>query len=224
MSQELSIFVDESGDRAGLSEYYLVCLVFHNQKNDVSESVMKYERFLALSNLPNIPFHSEPLLNGRKEYANLGLQSRKRMISSFATLVRHLPIKYTSFIYKRKEYAQPSHLSKRIEDDLKDFLSSELEFFQQYEVVKVYYDNGQDVVKQALDSSLNAVLSTGVVERRKTSMTDYRLEQVADYLCTIELAATKYEASKNGATYNKFFGGVGCFKRNWLKQVIRKKL
>lgn len=29
-------------------------------------------------------------------------------------------------------------------------------------------------------------------------MTDYRLEQAADYLCTIELAAIKYAAKEDG--------------------------
>ncbi len=60
--------------------------------------------------------------------------------------------------------------------------------------MKVYYDNGQDIVKQALDRSVGKVLSKGVARRRRTSMTDYRLEQVADYLCTIELALVKYGA------------------------------
>lgn len=55
-------------------------------------------------------------------------------------------------------------------------------------------------------------------------MTDYRLEQVADYLCTIELALVKYEAKGNGETYNKLFGGVGSFKRNWLKQARGKRI
>lgn len=64
------------------------------------------------------------------------------------------------------------------------------------------------------DGSVGKVLSKGVVRRRKTSMTDYRLEQVADYLCTIELALVKCEAKENGETYNKFFGGIGSFKRN----------
>lgn len=68
------------------------------------------------------------------------------------------------------------------------------------------------------------VLSKGVVRRRKTSMTDYRLEQVADYLCTIELALVKCEAKENGETYNKFFGGIGSFKRNWLKQARSKRI
>ena len=91
--------------------------------------------------------------------------------------------------------------------------------------MKVYNDNGQDIVKQALDRSVGKVLSKGVVvRRRKTPMTDYRLEQVADYLCTIELALVKYEAKENGETYNKFFGGIGPFKRNWLKQARRKRI
>ncbi len=55
-------------------------------------------------------------------------------------------------------------------------------------------------------------------------MTEYRLSQAADYFCTIELAALKYEANEAGETYNKFFGGVGAFKRNWLKQARRKRL
>ena len=55
-------------------------------------------------------------------------------------------------------------------------------------------------------------------------MTDYRLEQVADYLCTIELALVKYQAKEDGETYNKFFGGIGSFKRNWLKQTRSKRI
>ena len=55
-------------------------------------------------------------------------------------------------------------------------------------------------------------------------MTDYRLEQVADCLCAIELAAIKYEAKEDGGTYGKFFGGIGAFKRNWLKQARRKRM
>lgn len=71
---------------------------------------------------------------------------------------------------------------------------------------------------------MDKIPSKGVVGRRKTSMTDYRLEQVVDYLCTIELALVKHEAKEDGETYNKFFGGIGTFKRNWLKQARSKRI
>ena len=112
---------------------------------------------------------------------------------------------------------------ERMGRDISSAMIEHLGFFQSFDDVKVYYDNGQDIVKQALDRSVGKVLSKGVVRRRKTSMTDYRLEQVADYLCTIELALVKYEAKENGETYNKFFGGIGSFKRNWLKQARSKR-
>ena len=66
MAKELSIFVDESGDRGGKARYYLLTLVFHDQADSIAEAVTGYEAKLARADLPNIPFHSEPLMNGHK--------------------------------------------------------------------------------------------------------------------------------------------------------------
>ncbi len=66
MAKEPSIFVDESGDRGGKARYYLLTLVFHDQADSISRAVTGYESKLARADLPNIPFHSEPLMNGHK--------------------------------------------------------------------------------------------------------------------------------------------------------------
>ncbi len=224
MARELSIFADESGDRGGKARYYLLTLVFHDQADSIAESVTAYEARLARADLPNIPFHSEPLLNGHKDYENLGIEQRKAMFAYFSAFVRKLPISYSTFVYRRSEFDDPRELMERMRRDISEVMLTHLAFFQSFEDVKVYYDNGQDIVKQALDQAIGTVLSRGVVQRRKTSMTHYRLEQVADYLCTIELALVKYGAKEDGETYNKFFGGVGRFKKNWLKQARSKRL
>lgn len=44
--------------------YYLLTLVFHDQAESITEAVTGYEARLARADLPNIPFHSEPLING----------------------------------------------------------------------------------------------------------------------------------------------------------------
>ena len=216
--------MDESGDRGGRARYYLLTLVFHDQAESITEAVTGYEARLARADLPNIPFHSEPLINGHKDYANLGISQRKAMLAYFSSFVRKLPISYTTFAYRRSEFADLDKLTERMRHDISEVLLNHLGFFQSFDDVKVYYDNGQDIVKRALDRSISKVLSKGVVQRRKTSMTDYRLEQVADYLCTIELALVKYEAKEDGETYNKFFGGIGRFKKNWLKQARSKRM
>lgn len=116
----------------------------------------------------------------------------------------------------------PEKLSARMKRDISTLLFDNLEHFQSFDEVKVYYDNGQDIVKRALDQPIGFVLSRGAVTERKTSMRCYRFEHAADYLCTMELAAVKYAAHEDGETYNKFFGGIGAFKKNWLKQTRRK--
>ena len=223
MAEELSIFVDESDDRGSKARYYLLTLIFHDQADSIAEAVMGNEAKLP-GPLPSIPFHSEPLMSGHKDYGFLGIEQRKAILVYFSSFVRKLPVSYITFVYRRSQFEDPARLMERTGRDISSAMVKHLGFFQSFDDVKVYYDNGQDIVKQALDRSVGKVLSKGVVRRRKTSMTDYRLEQVADYLCTIELALAKYEAKEDGETYNKFFGGIGSFKRNWLKQARSKRI
>ena len=148
--------------------------------------------------------------------------SRDAMLAYFSSFVRRLPISYTTFVYRRGQFEDPARLMERMRPDIPSIIIECLDFFQSFDDVKVYYDNGRDIVKQALDRSVGKVLPKGVVRHRKTPMADYRLEQVADYLCTIELASVKYQAKEDSEMYNKFFGGIGPFKRNWLKQARSK--
>ena len=224
VGKTLSIFVDESGDRAGRARYYLLTLVMHDQADGIREKIGRYEESLVRADLPNIPFHSEPLLNGHGPYEGMPISDRKKMLYSFNVLVQRLSIGYATFVYRRGEFEDPATLSARMKRDVSTLLFDHLAYFQSFDEVKVYYDNGQDIVKRALDQSIGFVLSKGVVERRRTSMTEYRPEQVADYLCTIELAAVKHSAHEDGETCNKFFGGIGAFKRNWFKQARRKRI
>ena len=39
MAKELSIFVDESGDRGGKARYYLLTLVVHDQSEGIADKV-----------------------------------------------------------------------------------------------------------------------------------------------------------------------------------------
>ena len=222
--KELSVFVDESGDKSLHARYFLVTIVIHDQSNKITEKVNAYERALAMADLPNVPFHSEPLLNGHEGYADLSLSQRKKLLYSFNVLVQRLPIQYATFVYKHREHKNSEILAQHIERDLAALINEHLQFFQDFDKIKIYYDNGQKLVRQALYGAISACLSQQAVIRKKTTMTEYRLAQVADYLCTIELAAVKYAAKENGGTYDKFFGGIGSFKKNWLKQARRKLL
>lgn len=100
--------------------YYLLTLVFHDQAESITEAVTGYEARLARADLPNIPFHSEPLINGHKDYANLGISQRKAMLAYFSSFVRKLPISYTTFAYRRSEFADLDKLAERMRRDISE--------------------------------------------------------------------------------------------------------
>lgn len=174
MAKELGIFVDESGDRGGKARHYLLTLVFHDQADSIAEAVTSYEAKLARADLPNIPFHSEPLMNGHKDYEFLGIEQRKVMLAYFSSFARRLPISYITLVYRRSQFEDPARLMERMGRDISSAVVEHLGVFQSFDDAKAYYDNGRDIVKQALDRSVGKVPSKGVVRRRKTSMTDLR--------------------------------------------------
>lgn len=223
--KELSLFIDESGDsNSPHTRYFLITAVVHNQSEGITDKIISYEKSLVLADLPNIPFHSEPLLNGHGAYEGISIKVRKKLLYSFNVLVQRLPIRYRTLVYRHSEYGNTQTLANILRRDLTELFSDNLEFFQSFERVKIYYDNGQDIVKRTLYESVESTLSKQAIIKKRTTMTEYRLTQVADYLCTIELAAVKYAARENGGTYDKFFGGIGSFKKNWLKQARRKAI
>lgn len=75
--RELSIFIDESGSDDLRERYYLVAFVFHEQDIPIAEGIKKYERAVAESGLPLLPFHASPLMNGKDQFKDLDISERK---------------------------------------------------------------------------------------------------------------------------------------------------
>lgn len=221
---ELSIFVDESGEWGKLSEYYLITLVFHIQSDSIAEHIEKYEQHLTDSGLPNIPLHAGPLFNGHDDYNGMEFADRKRLFFAFFTLARNLPFRYVTFAHRKSMFDDSKiRFEAQLKRDLADFFLLHLDEFQSYETIKVYYDNGQQIVTNALKSSIGYALSKDAVVYRDAQPKDYRLEQTADLMCTIELTALKFDAGEDTATDRKMFKNRRDFRKNYLKILRRKQ-
>ena len=96
---ECSIFVDETGGEGGQSRYYAVTLVFHDQADDITPMLSRYESALLERGLENIPFHASPLMNGHDRYSGIDISIRKSMFMSFFVMLQHL--QYEQSIVKR---------------------------------------------------------------------------------------------------------------------------
>ena len=223
--RELSIFIDESGDAGHVSRFYLISLVFHNQSDSIDSALSAYEYSLAVQNLDLIPFHFGPLLNGNDDYRWKGIRNRRKQLVAFSMLCNRLPITYATFSYeKRGANSSPSELSRRIEQDVRRFIANNLEQFQSYDKIKIYYDGGQSIVTQAIHTAIEETISRQAAIYKDASPRTYRLSQAADYICGVELTSLKFEHSSETKTDLEFFDNKRQFKKNYLKKIRRKRL
>lgn len=107
--------------------------------------------------------------------------------------------------------------------DVNAFLLEYLGFFQSFDVVKLYYDNGQAIVTSALHAALENALSGGCLLYREAGAFAFALAQAADMLCAVEVTARKFQAHEPTHTEEKMFGNAGSFRKNYLKPLRRKR-
>lgn len=224
MALELSIFCDESGSDGLDGKYYLLTLVLHNQDDSIKESIDHYEQSLKDKNLPNLTFHASPLIYGKKDYKGKTPEIRKKLLSAFRVFFRHLPINYWCLALPTKEYPSQVLIANEMRRRLVAFLFDNLEWLQTFDAIKIYYDNGQQGIAQALHKAVDYALSKNAIVYKPATPQQYRLAQAADFICTVELTALKYAEHCSTPTDEKFFGSWSMFKKGVLKEVRSKKL
>lgn len=154
----------------------------------------------------------------------MDIKDRKGYLTMFFQLLQHLPIRYATFVYRRSELDCNEAFVSRMRRDIVDLIFDNLEYFQTFDEVKVYYDDGQEIVAQALHGAIGYAISKNSLLYRKTRSADYVLEQAADMLCTLELTAVKFRNKEATRTDGKFFGDAHSFKNNYMKSVKRKRM
>lgn len=223
MSDRLNLHIDESGTQNLAEGIYLVSVVLYNHAEDVAEPIRKYDERLAVANLSNVPFHGKDLLHGNEAYASVSIGDRKRLLTQFARLVRTLPFTYFILRYDSTSTHGQTELEARIRRDLASLVFDHLSYFQGFDSIAVYYDDGQKTVSSALRDSLDFVLAKNVADYRDADHKARRLLQVADYVCTIERAALAYNVGRQTKTYERFFGSRRDFMQFYMKQLVRKR-
>lgn len=223
--KELSIFVDESGDFGEYdyhAPYYIISMVLHNQQDDISNELQVLERELNNLGLPNHCIHSGPVIRSEEEYRGYDLADRKRMLMKLMTFIRHLDIQFKSIYIEKKHIEDSVEATGKLSKKLALFIRENYTFFCNFDMVKIYYDNGQVEITRILSSVFNALLENA--EFRKVIPADYRLFQVADFICTLKLTELKMENHRLSKSELSFFGDERTLKKNYLKPLAKKEM
>ena len=170
------------------------------------------------------PAHKTRPGHGQDGYENMGLIDRRCLLSSFRVFFRHVSVRYTCITLKTKEYGDLDGVTAAMRKHLINFLFDKLTYFRDFDVVKIYFDDGRKSVAQAIHKAVDYALSKDAVVYRLASSSDYRLSQIADYIYTMELSALKYADKASTATDEKFFGSWSQFRKGILKEVRAKRI
>lgn len=227
MSSEnvLSVFVDESGDFGEVKDrpsYYLVTLVFHDQKHDISQQIKKLEDSISSSGIGIEYIHTGPIIRREAIFNNLSIDDRRKMIFKILNFMKVCPIKCATVAIDRKTAANKVQLSGKISKALTEVFIKHDDFFRSFDAINVYYDNGQD----ELSAVLNAVFSARYehVEFKKAEPQKYRLLQVADFICSIELLRIKMKENRLSSSEKRFFYKPQELKKSFIKPIDMKQL
>lgn len=221
----LSTFIDESGDFGSYephAPYYYVSLVLHDQSIDISENIAVLEEHLQNLGYNNHSVHCGPLIRRESCYSNDLVEDRRKLFSALFNFARKIDFNYSTVKVNKRELDDEMYLNARLSRSLGQIIDDNLDYFQSYDKIIVYYDNGQVPLTRIITSVFSSHLNN--VEIRRVKPADYKLFQVADMICTMELLAEKAKDNGFSRSENEFFDSYGKFKKNYYKWIVRKKL
>ena len=220
VAKELSVFIDESGDFGEYdfrSPFYIITMVFHDQENEILPAVDKLNQELSYMRLNGLCIHTGPIIRREESYEYMEISERRRIFNKLVAFIRQVDIRYKCFYIEKKHIEDVVVASGKLSKQISAFIREHYDEFRSYDRVKIYYDNGQIEVTKIISSVFSVLLTN--TEFRRVMPEDYKLFQVADLLCTMELVKLKVEHGLFSKSESVFFGNLRDMRRNYLRHL-----
>ncbi len=213
-------FIDEAsdfGETNSVNDNYIVTFVFHDQRQPIDKQISALENSLISSAFPIEYIHTGPIIWREDVFASYSLDERRSLLYKILSFSLHCPIKYVSVIVSRKEASTKQALAGKLSCGISSMVQKHKSFFERYERTIVYYDQGQHELSVILSAIFSSPFEN--IDFRVASPQKYRLLQVADFLCSIELLRIKSAENRLSNSEKMFF-----YKPQELKNSKRLSL
>jgi len=215
------LFFDESGDFGPYrphSPYYVLAMVMHDQRRDITGQLDRIHDALVERGLPaDHPIHTGPLIRREHDYAWMTISERRSIFRTLSKFVRESGAQIKTWTFDKRKIGAGEDLENEMAKSLGAFILGDLEFFRSQDRIVVYYDNGQKEITRLLTLLLSAMLSN--VEFRKVAPSQYSLFQAADWCCTLELLKSKLDTGALTASERDFFSTPRASAERALRKV-----
>ena len=129
---------------------------------------------------------------------------------------------YQAFSFRKREFPERLELKGALSRALAQFLRDNAAYFLSFDHVIVYYDNGQADITDLLNTTFNGFFFQ--IEIRLVAPANYRLFQVADLYCTLELLRIKLNENRLSKSDMYFFGTRRRLQKDYLSRLDHKLL
>ena len=223
MIKRLNIFVDETGEfgyGVKSSMLYGISFTFHEQDNDISGELNNLNNRLMKIGYTNM-IHMSDLIMRRGDYSKFDIKMRKSIFNSIYQFSRKIPVKYHTIIIDKRFIDNRNVLRKQIINEVNQMIKNNEGYFNKFDKIVMYYDNGQEPLGYILDSLF--IRFNSYEHRVKFDHVEKRLFQVSDMLTYVDKAIYKH---KKNIKYEKselyFFGNDEL--RRIAKELNKKRL
>ncbi len=148
--KELSIFIDESGDFDEYSihsPFYIITMVFHDQSDDIRDSISKLNQELSYLGVENVCIHTGPIIRREEIYTEMNIPERRRIFNKMIAFIRQINIRYKCFYIDKKHIDDVVEASGKLSRQISQFIKDHYDDFLSFDDIKIYYDNGQVEVR-----------------------------------------------------------------------------
>ena len=222
--KELSIFIDESGDFGKFSHhspYYIISLIFHEQNQNISSQIKEFESKLTQLGFENHSIHTALIIRKELSYIDIDIILRRKLLSLTMGFIRKIDIKWSTISINKKQFDNFDEEISKLAKELSNFIKSNINYLLSFDYIKIYYDNGQTEIKTLINSVFSINLPNVIM--KNILSTDYRLFQVADFICTFDLLYKKYSSKELSKSELIFFGNERNLYRNYIKPLSKLK-
>ncbi len=224
-AKRLSIFIDESGDFGEFDARkpcYYVAMITHDQSVNIADKVQHLESQMKYIGFEKHAIHAGPLIRREAVYRDIDRETRRKLFNTLCHFLRVVDIAHTTICLEKHKGETRIEMQARLTRVIAQTLREKAEYFNRFDEIIVYYDNGQIELTRTLVAVFNTLFSN--VEFRKVQPKDYVLFQCADLICTLELVARKFRENLSSKSELEFFKSARDFKKKYLTHLTRKTL
>lgn len=151
--KELNIFIDESGDfgvNDKASDLYVVSFVYLSSLDNIEPFLNALKKRLNKLQFTKM-IHTADLIRHKGDYKDLSINQRRKIFTAIYQFGRKSPIKLKSIIVNKKYTDTYKLLKKQLTMELNESISNNLKYFQKFDKIIIYYDNGQSQLTSILE-------------------------------------------------------------------------